>query len=158
MARQRGYPSNEHESEVDLIPMMDLALNLTFFFVVLTTLAKDELARGINLPIASVAFAAEEARIPDSISVNVDTNGTVLSWGERLVLSRPEDVQRVTNLIATEAARARREPTASAGQPLPTTVIFRIDAEADSGYFQTLMNIFREHGFTQFVLRTRAER
>lgn len=145
-----------HETEVDLIPMMDLALNLTFFFVVLTTLAKDEVTRGINLPLSSIAFKAEEAAIPDSISINVSAQSYVLSWGQKLSLKSDRDMKEISRLLSNEAKRANEFKKADASG-LATTVIFRIDADADCGDFQKLIDACRAQGFRKFILRSRAE-
>jgi biopolymer transport protein ExbD len=156
-ARRRANKSdNTHETEVDLIPMMDLALNLTFFFVVLTTLAKDEVTRGINLPLSTVAFKAEEAAIPDSISINVDAKSFVLSWGLKLSLKSERDMKEINRLLSNEAKRANQFKKADASG-LATTVIFRIDSDADCGDFQKLIDACRTHGFRKFILRSRAE-
>ena len=154
--RRKTDNSNTHETEVDLIPMMDLALNLTFFFVVLTTLAKDEVTRGINLPLSSIAFKAEEAAIPDSISINVNAQSYVLSWGQKLSLKSPKDMKEINRLLANEAGRANQLQKADK-TGLPTTVIFRIDSDADCGDFQKLIDAARSHGFRKFILRSRAE-
>lgn len=156
MSRKKATPSLEHETEVDLIPMMDLALNLTFFFVVLTTLVQDEATRGVTLPLSSVVFKAEqEAKVPDSISLNVTQDGRVMNWGTELSLRVPQDLQSLEGFLGLEASRARSASSDPAKKIVDTSVVLRVDENADCGDFQRLMDACRAQGFRKFILRTR---
>lgn len=150
MARSKVSTSNEHETEVDLVPMMDLSLNLTFFFVILTTLVQDDATAELTLPVSSVAFRNEESEIPDSIILSVDKGGHVLSWGRKLSLREPADVQTLSQLLRLEANRSSSAGASGDG----TTVILRMDGDSACGDFQQLMDACRAEGFNKFVFRT----
>jgi biopolymer transport protein ExbD len=143
-----------HESEVDLIPMMDLALNLTFFFVVLTTLVRDDATRDLSMPISTIAYRMEEAAVPDSIVVNVVGDGRVLSWGSSLSLRDARDLETIDRFLRIEASR---QGSVQGARSVETTVILRIDELADCADFQKVVDLCRARGFYKFVLRTRVE-
>lgn len=154
---KRKYANLHHETEVDLIPMMDLALNLTFFFVVLTTLAKDQVEQGINLPLTESATKTEEAATPDAININLDAEGQVRSWGQTIPLrgeAGKQGQELLASLIRNEAARARG-PTQD--KAVKTVVVLRIDENADYGEFQKVIDTCQSEGFYKFVMKSRVE-
>jgi biopolymer transport protein ExbD len=149
---KRKYANLHHETEVDLIPMMDLALNLTFFFVVLATLVKDEVAPGINLPVTDPVALIEEAAVPDSISINVDANAQVQWWGKVLDLRSESDLDQLTALVRNEAQRNKGD-----SKDVKTTVLLYIDQNVDYADFQKVIDICQAEGFYKFVMKSRME-
>lgn len=153
---KRKYANLHHETEVDLIPMMDLALNLTFFFVVLATLVKDEVAPGINLPVTEPVTLIEEAAVPDSISINVDANAHVQWWGKILDLHDEQQVDQLAALVRNEAQRARSESKGK-DKDIKTTVLLYIDQNVDYADFQKVIDVCQSEGFYKFVMKSRME-
>lgn len=147
----------EHDPEVDLIPMMDLSLNLTFFFVVLTTLARDEVSQRVNLPVARTSVLVQEETIPDSLSINIDQREYVLSWGRQIDLKTPQGVEELTGLLRLEASRQKEAQPDWKKEGLSTTIVLRVDRDVDFGIFRKVIDISRQNGFRKFLLKARAE-
>lgn len=147
----------EHDPEVDLIPMMDLSLNLTFFFVVLTTLARDEVSQRVNLPIARTSVLVQEEAVPDSLSINIDSRQYVLSWGRQIDLNTPQGFEELSNLLRLESSRQKDRQKDWRKEGLSTTIILRVDRNVDFGIFRKVIDLSRQHGFRKFLLKARAE-
>ncbi|MFO0945109.1 MAG: biopolymer transporter ExbD [Planctomycetota bacterium] len=156
MFRKTKTPA-EHDPEVDLIPMMDLSLNLTFFFVVLTTLARDEVSQRVSLPVARTAVLVQEETIPDSLNINVDHREFVLSWGTQLDLNSPQGLEKLGKLLRMEAARQKDVQPNWKKDGLSTTIVLRVDRNAHYGVFRKVVNVCRQNGFKNFLLKARAE-
>jgi biopolymer transport protein ExbD len=154
---RRNRSNVEHESEVDLIPLMDLSLNLTFFFVVLTTLAKDEASLRVNLPVAQTSVLAEEERIPDSLNLNIDNRSYVLNWGLQINLNTDAGVAELSRLMKIEASRQKERQPDWKKSGLNTTVILRADQNVDYSTFRKVIDVCRSNGFRKFLLKARAQ-
>lgn len=153
---RRRKPSAEHEGEIDLIPMMDLSLNLTFFFVVLTTLARDEVSQRVHLPIARTRVLVDEEAVPDSISINIAEGARLLSWGYQLDLNQPEGIAELTKLVKLEASRLRDTQPDWEKKGFETVVVMRVDREVDVGIFRKVIDICKRNGFRRFALKAEA--
>lgn len=153
---RRRKPSAEHEGEIDLIPMMDLSLNLTFFFVVLTTLARDEVSQRVHLPIARTRVLVDEEAVPDSININIAQGARLLSWGYQLDLNQPEGIAELTKLVKLEASRLRDIQSDWEKKGFETVVVMRVDRDVDVGIFRKVIDICKRNGFRRFALKAEA--
>lgn len=174
MARKPVSATSESVSP-DLTPLIDVCFQLITFFVMLMTLAKDEAAQRITLPLAPTAEVLEDDQIPDSLNLNVayvnpndpwnpDSQGqrkaTLLQWGLALDVSTQNSPgwNVLTQKIRTEAAlQKQRQGPKWQQEGLTTTIIFRIDKEIEYWVFRRIMDICRANNFTKFQLKAREE-
>lgn len=149
----------EEPQEIDLIPMMDLSLNLTFFFVVLTTLAKDEVTQRVNLPAATSQVVAEEERYPDSLKIIVDDRSYVVSFAEAGLIDMKTEAgtNAFANHMRLEAARAKAAQPGWKKQGFNTVLIIRADENIEFEVFRKIIDISRSVGYRRFVLKARVQ-
>ncbi|QDU59659.1 biopolymer transport protein ExbD [Planctomycetes bacterium Pan216] len=163
MARRSKVGGGGKESEADLTPLIDVCFQLITFFVMLMTLAKDEAAQKIKLPVAASAQVLTDDQIPDSINVNVDSRGHLLGWGLDLDLSKSDakgwtefgKLIRKEGLLQKESQKARGVDWKKEG--LSTTVIVRVDREVEYEIFRRVMDMCRAAGFSKFQLKAAEE-
>lgn len=157
MAR-RTMATGSEDARPDMTPMIDITFLLITFFVMLSTIAKDELAQRINLPVAETAALLEDDRIPDSLNLNVDSRQYLLGWGLEINLNVESGWETARKLIFNEAAIQKGTQGPSWRETgLTTTLILRVDRAADYGTFRRLMDLCREAGFSKFQLKAREE-
>jgi biopolymer transport protein ExbD len=170
MAQHERPKASEATVRIDMTPMIDIAFQLITFFVMLMTIAKDEAAQRIRLPIAASAAVLLDDQIPDSLSINVahvapappgPKRPTLLSWGLELDLSQPASWDYLAKQARNEAnlqkLRQRERGSDWKKDGLSTTLIIRVDKEIDYSVFRRIMDVCREAGFTKFQLKASEE-
>lgn len=173
MARKAESASAESVSP-DMTPLIDVCFLLITFFVMLMTIAKDEAAQRIKLPLAPSAEVLEDDKIPDSLNMNVayvdpsdPYNGnsnnrrpTLLQWGLVLDVSTPNSQGWATleqKMRVESALQKQRQGPNWKQEGLTTTIIFRVDKEIDYWIFRRIMDICRSNNFTKFQLKASEE-
>lgn len=165
MARRRA-PENKQTALPDMTSMMDLAFNIISFFVMITTLAKDEAAQKVRLPAATSAPILKDDQLPDSLSLNVaslDVNGVkrpvLLNWGLQLDLTAEASWTQLEKLLRNNADILKDKQRQRGIDPkklgLTTTMIVRIDGDADYALFRRIMDLCRKSGFTKFQFKAK---
>lgn len=144
----------------DMTPMMDVCFQLIIFFVLLMTVAKDENAQRVKLPLAKTPPIIEDEQVPNSININVDPDARLWGWGEILDLRSPAGVQRFRQLMRLQSdalkERQKREKQSDwRVHGLETTVIVRVSEDVEFDVFRKIMEIAREMGFNRFQLKAR---
>lgn len=137
-------------AEPNLVPMLDVVLQLIVFFMMLvhfgTRLEGASLA--VRLPSAPVALPGGEFAL-DRLLVVIDERGRLLDSQ-----SRPIDPAAETTWWADQSAR-RRAGLKLLGEPdpavLPTLVILRADRLAPFGAVKRVLATAQVHGFTRFT-------
>ena len=165
------------QDKPDLTPMIDIVFQLIAFFVMLMTIAKDEAAQKINLPIAKSAPILKDDQIPDSLNVNLawldgaGRNAAVAGFDPTSasphILMAGLDIAVAADANAAgwadfrsqmrkEAAVQRyrqKEETGEATNKLTTTLIVRTDLDVPYTVFRQVMEVARGTGFTKFQLK-----
>lgn len=165
MARRRPIETRE-SAMPDMTSMMDLTFNIISFFVMITTLAKDEAAQKVRLPAATSAPILKDDQVPDSLSVNVamldlgaGKRPTLLNWGLQLDLTIEASWTELDRLLRANAnilrERQRRQGQDPKATGLATTMIVRIDGDADYAIFRRIMDLCRSAGFTKFQFKAK---
>lgn len=163
MAKRRNT-GGTGEVKPDLTPMMDVVFQLITFFVMLMTLAKDEAAQRVRLPIARTAAILTDDQVPNSLNINVaypEVNGkrspVLLGWGVELDLSTPKGIDDFNKLICNQAALDRQRETQGGtydkAKGLQTTLIVRVDRDVDYAVFRQIVDLCRAAGFRIFQLK-----
>lgn len=161
MAARKVASILEEGVKPDMTPMIDICFQLITFFVMLMTLARDDAATQINLPVAMTAPVLEDDQNPNSISINVDKRSYLLGWGLQLNLKEEAGFAKLENLLKLQAdiekENKRRQGSDWRKEGLETTVIVRIDSAVDYSIFRRIMDICRSVGFTKFQLKAKEE-
>ena len=158
MARRRKGDSGTEESIApDMTPLIDVCFQLITFFVMIMTIAKDEQAEKIRLPVAQTPALIEEEGIPDSININVNKDARCMSWGLEIDLNTEAGWALLDKRLAIESAISRRsgDPAKIKEEGLPTTLILRIDYDVDYEIFRKVMDACRKAKFTKYQLKAK---
>lgn len=148
---------NAHE-EPNLVPLLDLVLQLVMFFMMCTTFRMEEVERSIRLPVARSAKPMAEAVSDDILFLNVNSAGQVLAVGQPQPLTDAEQICRFLQ-AAYDTARRRAAEKAQAlaadpNQARPEMlVIIRADRDAEYEAVYRVMRQCQEIGMTKMQLR-----
>ena len=145
----------------DMTPMMDVCFQLIIFFVLLMTLAKDENAQKVKLPIAGTPPIIEDDLVPNSLNINVDPDAKLWGWGQVIDLRTPAGLEQLRALMHNESLFFKEEQK-QAGKDwradgLETTLIVRVSQSVEFDIFRKVMDIGREMGFNKFQLKALPE-
>lgn len=166
----RRAPPDATSALPDLTSMMDLTFNIMSFFVMLTTLAKDEAAQRITLPISQSAALIDDERVPDSFGVNVGylepapgagRRATMLLAGLELDLTREDHWKQFERIIKADADvqktafKAKKKDWKKEG--LTTTIIIRVDQEVEAKVFLRIIDLCRTQGYRKFQYKAAGE-
>ncbi len=141
--------------EPNLIPMLDVVLQLITFFMMLVHFGTriEGATQVVRLPVAPAALPGADLQL-DRLVVVIDAEG-------RLVLDPDSETPRVLNVADSsgwwaEQADRRRSGLETLGGPvpteIPTRVIIRADRSARYGEVRETLALAQERGFARFSL------
>jgi biopolymer transport protein ExbD len=149
--------------EVNLIPMIDIVIQLITFFLMLVNFDESNIDERVRLPIADLAKPSE-MEIDELLVLNVDREGRVnVGIGGDVLLDISSDAFRQHMSKEARAAvknmkLAKRPVKYVADRPqLWTTIMIRADQELEYERIQRLMKVCQEQGFYKFALRASPE-
>jgi biopolymer transport protein ExbD len=149
--------------EVNLIPMIDIVIQLITFFLMLVNFDESNNDERVRLPIADLARPSE-MEVDEMLILNVNDSGQVnVGIGGDAVLDIDSEGFRqhmAKEARATEKTmqQAKREIKKLGGRPqLWTTVMIRADRDVEYERIQRMMKVCQEQGFTKFALRASPE-
>lgn len=158
MAKRPHDSGTESQVDPDLTPLIDVCFQLITFFVMLMTIAKDEQARKVRLPIAETPSIIEEEAIPDSFSINVDRYSNCLAWGLTIPLANDNEQgwQLLESQVRNEVAISKANHPDWKQTGLQTTVIVRIDIAVEYEIFRKIIQLCQKNGLTKFQLKAKS--
>jgi biopolymer transport protein ExbD len=141
--------------EPNLVPMLDLVLQLVMFFMLVANFIQDDLVNTIKLPTAIQAKPLDKSE-DHVIFLNVDKQGRVLLAKD----PRPGDI--LTNAIQVQnylkdrmgfdvARKAREEKVGKPGRV--SLVVIRADKDCHFKQINDVMDACRRSGYTDIQLR-----
>jgi biopolymer transport protein ExbD len=144
--------------EPNLIPLLDLVLQLVMFFMVCANFVMEQIDEGIRLPEAVVAKPIEK-KDEYIIFLNVNKEGHVVLTGldaqgdspDDNVLTNPARVQ--TYMKRRFQEDSRRKPAPGEATPAPSLLIVRADKEAAFEKVYAVMKECRTAGYERAQLR-----
>jgi biopolymer transport protein ExbD len=155
--------SSGNSVEVNLIPMIDIVIQLITFFLMLVNFDESNNDERVRLPIADLAKPSE-MEVEEMLILNVNRAGEVnVGIGGDVVLDVDSDAFRqhmIKEARATEKSmqQAKRDIKKVAGRPqLWTTVMIRADRDVEYERIQRMMRVCQDQGFTKFALRASPE-
>jgi biopolymer transport protein ExbD len=142
--------------EINLIPMIDIVIQLITFFLMLVSFDQTNTDERIRLPIADLATPSED-KIEEPLILNVNRLGQSTLLGELCDVDS-EEFQEKIRLEAGAALKNMKnfnqEIKFEHGRPiLWTTVIIRADKEVDYGKIQRMIKTCMSFGFVKYSLR-----
>ena len=148
--------------EVNLIPMIDIVIQLITFFLMLVNFDDSNLDERVRLPIADLAKPSE-MDIEELLILNVDRDArvNVVAGGGQLDIGGDAFRQHMM-----KEARATVKSMKLYGKPVKyvadrpqlwTTVMIRADKEVEYERIQKMMKICQDQGFYKFALRASPE-
>lgn len=156
-----GGGGNGETIEVNMIPMIDIVIQLITFFLMLLNFDNTNTDERIRLPIADLAKPSD-TDIEEPLVLNVDRQGRVSLLGETLSVDSPEFRQhmaREAQAAVDNMNRHGKEIERVGGRPkLWTTVLIRADKEAEYGSVQRMIQTCQDFGFYKFALRAHPSR
>jgi biopolymer transport protein ExbD len=133
--------------EPNLVPLLDLVLQLVMFFMVCTNFVMEQVDQTILLPVAQSARPMAEAK-GNVVFLNVDPAGRVLAVGRPRPLDGEAEVDAYLRAVAEDAKRRGGD----AG-PADTLVILRAHRDAEYATVYRLLRKCQEVGLKRLQLR-----
>jgi biopolymer transport protein ExbD len=150
--------SGSDKCDPNLIPLLDLVLQLVMFFMVCANFVMEQVSEAIRLPEAVVAKPIEKSD-EYIIFLNVDRDGKVILAGldavgnskEDNILTNPQQV--LSYMKRRYEADLARKPKAGEAKSMPSLVIVRADKEAQFEKVYAVMRSCRQAGYDRAQLR-----
>jgi biopolymer transport protein ExbD len=150
--------------EVNLIPMIDIVIQLITFFLMLVNFDESNNDERVRLPIADLAKPSE-MEIDEMMILNVNREGQVnVGLGGDVLLDIANEDFRLHMMKEARVAEknmklAKRTIKVVGGRSqLWTTLMIRADKELEYDKLQRMMKVCQDQGFTKFALRASPER
>jgi biopolymer transport protein ExbD len=148
--------SGASDSEPNLVPLLDLVLQLVMFFMMVANFVMEQTDQTILLPVAQQAKPTEETGAEVQF-LNLDAEGRVRVLGRTQPLTTEEEIGVFLNTVhddalaraKADALRQKREPPA---EP-PTLVVIRADKNADFAQVYRIMSRCQAAGLRRLQLR-----
>jgi biopolymer transport protein ExbD len=136
------------EAEPNLVPLLDMVLQLIMFFVLCANFVMDQINEDIKLPQATTAKSLDRTET-DLIYLNVNDKGALLPYDEdREPITSP---QYITRYLARKYKY--RMDTGGEAEAKKTLVIIRADAHATFDSVYRVMKAVKQAGFQRLQLR-----
>ena len=138
----------ESEQDPNLIPLLDLVLQLVMFFIMVANFAAQNVTSDVRLPLATSAKPPDPSEL-DVIYLNINGDGKLLVSGREALNTLSE----VKYYMLSEYTTAKRSAESRGEKEVKTVVIIRADRDAD---FKPVFEVLREAksaGFKRWQLR-----
>jgi biopolymer transport protein ExbD len=138
-----------NDCEPNLIPLLDLVLQLVMFFIMVANFAAQQVSGDVMLPLATSARPPDPNESTDVLYLNLNNEGKLITPGREPMSSMAE----VKYYMISEFQTAKRAAEARGDKDVKTVVIIRAHKDAD---FKPVFEILREckaAGFKKWQLR-----
>jgi biopolymer transport protein ExbD len=153
-----GGSANAHE-EPNLVPLLDLVLQLVMFFMMCANFVMEQVDKTILLPVAQSAKPMpREAAMGDVVFLNINSAGELLVVGRPKPLTTDAEVTVFLQEVAAESKRRAGEELRKAGgdpaQAQPAAmVIVRAHKDADYASVYRVLRRCQDAGLRRLQLR-----
>lgn len=140
---------DDSKAEPNLIPLLDLVLQMVMFFIMVANFSEAENTREVQLPVAQSAQPRDKKN-SDTISLSVDRLGRVLGLRDYPLTKQVEIQVALADKFQDAAERAKRE---GHPQDIKTKVVIRGDRRANFKEIWEVMREVRAAHFKRMELR-----
>ena len=141
---------SEAEADPNLVPLLDLVLQLIMFFIMVVNFVTEQVNKGINLPSAQTARPMDNKKGVGALFLNIDHKGhlTVLDREKPLVT-----IPEIRLYLQTVYNDAKRLAESLGEKEVGVVVVIRADAGSDYFNVYYMMRMCKEVGFRRLQLR-----
>ncbi|MBX7103953.1 MAG: biopolymer transporter ExbD [Gemmataceae bacterium] len=148
---------NAHE-EPDLVPLLDLVLQLVMFFMMCANFVMEQVDQTIKLPVAQSAKPSTTGTDSDIVFLTINNKGEMLAVGRNHPLTNDDEVAVYLQGVYDDAKRRAGEAARKAGAdpaqaPVETLVIIRADRAAEYSSVYRVMRKCSDIGLRKIQLR-----
>jgi biopolymer transport protein ExbD len=147
-----SHGSSSDKCEPNLVPLLDMVLQLVMFFMVCANFVMEQVNDTIKLPEA-IAAKPVTARDPDTIFLNVNKQGKVLLSGLQRAANNDRDPENPEQLKNFMKRMYDEDVRGSPDKKPRMTIILRVDRETQWEHTYALMKAIRQSGYQQVKLR-----
>ncbi|MBL8799044.1 MAG: biopolymer transporter ExbD [Planctomycetia bacterium] len=140
--------SSEGGCEPNLIPLLDLVLQLVMFFIMVANFAAQQVTSDVMLPLATSARPPDPGET-DVIYLNLNSEGKLMVTGREPL----QTLSEVKYFLMSEYQTAKRAAEAAGMTEPKTVVIIRADKNADFKPVYEILRECKQAGFRKWQLR-----
>ena len=134
-------------AEPNLTPLLDMVFQLITFFMLVINFKGASLDLSLKLPVLGSARPLDRHGKLESLLLNIDSEGNVISYGQKI------DVER----FISKEARLLREQLRIRGTPIengefPVSVTIRADRSVSFHLVNQVLKVCQDQGYRQFAL------
>ena len=143
-----GTSSSDKPIEPNLVPLLDLVLQLVMFFMVCTNFIMEQLDASIKLPTAQTAKSLDRSQ-SNLLFINVSDRGHVMPMdGDRAALITPGQIEQYM-----KRKFKYRADTSNVAEAEKTIVIIRAHQNAKFEAVYRVLKSVKQAGFKKLQLR-----
>ena len=146
-----------HE-EPNLVPLLDLVLQLVMFFMVCTSFVMEQVDETVRLPVAQLAKPMADAKGRDVVFLNINRDGQLLVVGRPKPLTTEAEIVVYLQDVYTESKRRNVDELLQTGvdpakADAQSLIIIRADRDADYASIYRVMRKCQDVGLRRIQLR-----
>jgi biopolymer transport protein ExbD len=142
--------AEDGEMDLNLIPLLDLVLQLMMFFIIVANFAEQEVTTDVKLPFATSATLPKD--VDDQMYINIDHNGSIIVAGRETPLQGTLEMEFYLKSEAQHAAQAQAAKGDKSGV-LNTIVVIRAHRDCDFRPIYEVLRVCKAVGFRKWQLR-----
>jgi biopolymer transport protein ExbD len=143
--------AEDGEMDLNLIPLLDLVLQLMMFFIIVANFAEQEVTTDVKLPFAKSATLPEKD-VTDLLYVNIDYDGGIIVTGREAPLHGTSEMEYYLKTEAQHALEAAQSKGDKSGV-LNTIVVIRAHRDCDFKPIYEVLRVCKSVGFRKWQLR-----
>lgn len=152
-----GGGGDDIKAEPNLVPLLDLVMQLLMFFIVNINFVTQQINGEVNLPVSQSARPLDKSD-SDVLFLNLNHNGYLEVVGNPMPLKTQPEIKQYLKQSYDDAKRVAKERPGGDGK-VKTTVIIRADQAAP---YKTIFQVLKDckiaggtEGFTKLQLRAK---
>jgi len=148
-----GPLSDDLKAEPNLVPLLDLVLQLVMFFLICVNFVSADFNKDIQLPASQSARAMDKSEV-DVLFLNMDQHGNLIVSGQKDPLATKPGIQHYLAQQYADAKRAAEQSGEKKGQ-VRTAVIIRADERTTYSQVYELLQACKVVGYHKLQLRAK---
>ena len=146
-----GSSSGNEKAEPNLVPMLDMVLQLVMFFIMVANFTQDQVSKDVMLPVAQSARLGKDGD-GDVIYLNLNAEGKLIVPGRELPLSSIAEVHTYLKQEYSNAEESARAKSGASAQ-VKTVIIIRGHKDSDWAPIINVLQQAKKAGFKKWQLK-----